>query len=179
MKHVFLGKTKLTCETDRQRTSHFVTRWVLSRVPVTPSQNWTFPAESPLIMVLSDRKATLQTTTSLFLEAPTPLSTSNLFVAWPEVSRNKQNGQNPITAGYLREMGRVSSDVQLMVLAMVRCMLINSEFNCISSPVSASKILIMSIMPAAISVPEGCQDRDIIRPGRLHKTTSKYHLDSF
>lgn len=163
MKHVFVVKTKFTCETDRQRTSHFVTRWVLSRVPVTPSQNWTFPAESPLIIVSSDRKATLQTTTSLFLEAPTPLSTSNLLVAWPEVSRSKQNGQNPITARMLKGNGRGSpSDVP-----------INSGFNCISSPVSASKILIMSIMPAAISVPEGCQDREIIRPGRLHKTASK------
>lgn len=39
-----------------------------------------------------------------------------------------------------------------------------SGLSCIWLPVSASKILIMSIMPAAISVPEGCQDRDMIRP---------------
>lgn len=33
-------------------------------------------------------------------------------------------------------------------------------------PVFASKILIMSIIPAAICAPDGCQDRDMIRPGR-------------
>lgn len=40
-----------------------------------------------------------------------------------------------------------------------RCVMTDS-----SIPVSASKILIMSIMPTAMCVPEGCQEREIIRP---------------
>lgn len=74
-----------TCDTDRPRTSHLVIRWLLIRVPVTASQIWTFPAESPLMTVSLDRKATLQTTTSVFRVVPNPRSTRSRCVAWPEV----------------------------------------------------------------------------------------------
>lgn len=90
MNVLIIGCT-LTREEDRARTSHLVTRWVLTRVPVSPSQTWTFPAESPLMIVWSDRKAMLQTTTSLLFDAPTPLSTSSLCVARPDVAVENKN----------------------------------------------------------------------------------------
>lgn len=82
----------LTCETDRARTSHFVTKCVLINVPVNPSQIWTFPAESPLIIVWSDKKVTAQTTTSLLLDAPMALSTKSLCVVWPKGGIREEKG---------------------------------------------------------------------------------------
>lgn len=52
-------------------------------------------------------------------------------------------------------------------------LIVGSVCSSICLPVSVSKILIMSIMPAAISVSEGCQDRDMIRPRRPHEKKSK------
>lgn len=98
-----------TCETDRARTSHFVTKCVLINVPVNPSQIWTFPAESPLIIVWSDKKVTSQTTTSLLLDAPMALSTKSLCVVWPKVGiregKKAQSGIRVIYSSHLLRSG--------------------------------------------------------------------------
>lgn len=75
---------QLTSDAARQSTADLLTGWLHSSVPISESQNCTFPAESALTIVPSERKSMSHTTTGNRLRDPLKhRSTRIRWTAWP------------------------------------------------------------------------------------------------